>query len=142
MTQFPILFLIVIVGSIFSLMNKAAKNQAAQQQKKRAQVSRTPAPPSAEAQEPALPQGSSRFAPMAPTITVTEHDDSVYQGSLNYITNEGIDPCHNEQLGTLTAATKSALPAAAEQARHPFGWTGNDIVRGVVISEILNRRKR
>ena len=71
MTQFPILFLIVIVGSIFSLMNKAAKNQAAQQQKKRAQVSRTPAPPSAEAQEPALPQGSSRFAPMAPTITVT-----------------------------------------------------------------------
>ena len=40
---------------------------------------------------------------MQPTIKVTEHDDSVYQGSLYAETGEGYDPCHDEQLSSLSA---------------------------------------
>ena len=78
---------------------------------------------------------------MQPTISVTPRDDSVYQGSLNAVTGEGFDPCHDEDLERLNAV--EAAPAAqpvSDTPALPFGWTGSDIVRGVVISEILKRK--
>ena len=78
---------------------------------------------------------------MQPTISVTPRDDSVYQGSLNAETGEGYDPCHDDDLERLNAA--EAAPAAqpvSDTPALPFGWTGSDIVRGVVISEILKRK--
>jgi len=77
---------------------------------------------------------------MQPTITVTDHDDSVYQGSMNADTGEGYDPCHDEQLAPLTLA-ETAVPAAeAPESGLQLGWTGSDIVRGFVMSEILKRK--
>ena len=78
---------------------------------------------------------------LRPTVSVTPHDDSVYQGSLNAETGEGYDPCHDEDLERLNAAeaTPAVQPVTDEPAL-PFGWTGSDIVRGVVISEILKRK--
>ena len=81
------------------------------------------------------------FRRMQPTISVTPQDDSVYQGSLNAVTGEGFDPCHDEDLERLNAV--EAAPAAqpvSDAPALPFGWTGSDIVRGVVISEILKRK--
>ena len=78
---------------------------------------------------------------MQPTVSVTEHDDSVYQGSMNAVTGEGYDPCHDEQLAPLSHA-ETAVPAA--QAAEPglqLSWTGSDIVRGFVMGEILNRKQ-
>ena len=78
---------------------------------------------------------------MQPTISVTPRDDSVYQGSLNAVTGEGFDPCHDQDLERLNAV--EAAPAAqpvSDAPALPFGWTGSDIVRGVVISEILKRK--
>lgn len=78
---------------------------------------------------------------MQPTISVTPRDDSVYQGSLNAETGEGYDPCHDDDLERLNAA--EAAPVAqpvSDTPALPFGWTGSDIVRGVVISEILKRK--
>lgn len=103
---------------------KAQQNRQAPKAKPQAQPQMQPARPTV----------------MQPTITVTEHDDSVYQGSLYAETGEGYDPCHDEQLSSLTLA-ESAAPA--EETVIPglqLSWTGSDVVRGLVMSEILNRR--
>ena len=79
---------------------------------------------------------------LTPTISVTAPDDSVYQGSMNAVTGEGYDPCHDEDLAGLNRA--EAMPPAhpaGDAASLPFGWTGSDMVRGIVVSEILNRKR-
>ena len=93
---------------------------------------------------PAQPEVSpARHTVLQPSITFTEHDDSVYQGSLNAVTGEGFDPCHDEQLSPLSAAERETVSAPGEEAPGlQLGWTGSDVVRGFVMSEILNRRKR
>ena len=77
---------------------------------------------------------------LAPSISVTEHDDSVYEGSMYAVTGEGSDPCHEEML---SSPAPSYMPAPAETAEPglQLSWTGSEIVRGVVMSEILNRRQ-
>ena len=76
---------------------------------------------------------------MQPTIRVTERDDTIYQGSLNAVTGEGYDPCHDEQMAPLTRAeTIEHIPAVSSGLQ--LKWTGDEIVRGFVISEILNRK--
>ena len=77
---------------------------------------------------------------LAPSISVTEHDDSVYQGSMYAVTGEGSDPCHDEML---SAPAPSYMPAPAETAEPglQLSWTGSEIVRGFVMGEILNRRQ-
>ena len=79
---------------------------------------------------------------LKPTISVTVDDDSVYAGSMNAVTGEGYDPCHEEDLAGLNNA-EAASPArpAGDTPSLPFGWTGSDMVRGIVVSEILNRKK-
>ena len=78
---------------------------------------------------------------LRPTVSVTPHDDSVYQGSLNAETGEGFDPCHDEDLERLNAVEAApAVQPVSDVPALPFGWTGSDIVRGVVISEILKRK--
>ena len=78
---------------------------------------------------------------LRPTVSVTPHDDSIYRGSLNAETGEGFDPCHDEDLERLNAAEAApAVQPVSDVPALPFGWTGSDIVRGVVISEILKRK--
>ena len=142
----PILILAVIwllIGLPLSKLNQKAKQQQAARSakpgaKNAADGKNQPAARQAQApvREPARP------AVMQPTITVTEHDDSIYQGSLNAVTGEGYDPCHDSQLAPLTLAeTETAVPAAETQAPGlQLGWTGSEIVRGFVMSEILTRK--
>ena len=79
---------------------------------------------------------------LAPSVDYGSHDDSLYQGSMNAISTEGYDPCHEEELNGLNAAKATPVlqPANSEPAALPFGWTGSDMVKGIVISEILKRR--
>ena len=78
---------------------------------------------------------------LQPTVYVTPRDDSIYQGSLNAETGEGFDPCHDEDLERLNAVEAApAVQPVSDVPALPFGWTGSDIVRGVVISEILKRK--
>ena len=88
------------------------------------------------------PDAFSEPAPrLQPTVYVTPRDDSVYQGSLNAETGEGFDPCHDEDLERLNAVEAApAVQPVSDVPALPFGWTGSDIVRGVVISEILKRK--
>ena len=142
---FLLAFIYIIVAGCMKLARQV-KEQAA----KNAGTAKT-APqkqhkvPKAEAKAPAPAPDSEEgtfFRPtvMQPTITVTEHDDSVYSGSMNADTGEGFDPCHDEQLAPLSAA-ESAEPAVESAGPGlQLSWTGSDIVNGIVMSEILKRK--
>ena len=146
----PILILVIlwlVIGLPLSKLNKAAKQQQAARSAKPGTARPKQQVPAAESRQtaaaPAAPAQPERPTVMQPTITITEHDDSVYQGSLYAETGEGYDPCHDGQLSALSALEREPVSApAAETPGLQLGWTGNDIVRGFVMSEILTRKKR
>ena len=145
----PILVLAIIwllIGLPLSRLNKVAKQQQAAKNAKYGAAKTGAKAPKTEPRlsGPAQPEVSpARHTVLQPSITFTEHDDSVYQGSLNAVTGEGFDPCHDEQLSPLSAAERETVSAPGEEAPGlQLGWTGSDVVRGFVMSEILNRRKR
>ena len=129
----------LLIGLPVLLAKKAAEQQKktarpAAQQKSEAEENNRPAPKKQAATE--------RLATLTPTISLTGHDDSIYQGSLNAVTGEGYDPCHDEQMAPLNAVTHTdSVPAPVQtQPGLPFGWTGSDMVKGIVMSEILKRK--
>ena len=138
----PILILAIVwllIGLPLSKLGKTAKQQqAAKTAKPGAKPQQDPA--QAAPQQPLSEPDRPRV--MQPTISVTEHDDSIYRGSLNAFTDEGYDPCHEEQLATITfAETEPAVPAAENAVPGlQLSWTGSDVVRGIVMSEILKRK--
>ena len=145
----PLLILIlawIFVGLPAAVVKKAKEQKTAEKLSRGARPRpdiRTGGKPVPVSAEPAAqPKAFSESAPrLQPTVSVTPHDDSIYRGSLNAETGEGYDPCHDEDLERLNAA--EAVPAVqpvSDVPALPFGWTGSDIVRGVVISEILKRK--
>ena len=146
MSEFsPILILLIVwifVGLPVSKLGKMAKQQQARNAGKQGAAKRGPARQEARPEEAAQEPEAPAERVLRPTITVTEHDDSIYQGSMNAVTGEGYDPCHDEQLAPLTAA-ESAFTAPAETVPGlRLSWNGNEVVRGLVMSEILNRKRR
>ena len=83
-----------------------------------------------------------RLTTLTPAVSPAGHDDSVYQGSLNAVTGEGYDPCHEEQMSSLelVCQPEKEQPALKTSPGLPLGWTANDMMRGIVMSEILNRK--
>lgn len=145
--QYPILMILVVLWLVIGLplaklsqqakKNNAAKNAAQKRVQQPAAEPVKPAAPAVSAPEPPVLESRLR-----PTISVTEHDDSIYQGSLNAVTGEGYDPCHDEQMAPLTMA-ESAVPAPTEEIPGlRLNWTANEIVRGLVMSEILTKKGR
>ena len=112
----PILILVFVWG-LAGLLAKASK--AAKQQQQQASRSGRPAvqrpganaPKQADLQPAPQPQPDegSFYRPtvLQPTITVTEHDDSVYQGSMSADTGEGYD---EEFYDSILEETASILP--------------------------------
>ena len=142
----PILILVIlwlVIGLPLSKLNKAAKQQQAARNAKPGTARQKQQAPAAETQQtaaaPAAPSPPVRPTVMTPTINVTEHDDSVYTGSLNAVTGEGYDPCHEEQLSAITY--EPAVSAEPAEPGLQLSWTGSEIVRGFVMSEVLNRKK-
>ena len=145
--NFPPILILVIFWVIMGLASskKKAQQKTGKEAKPGAAKSAAKAPQAEPNRSgPAKPPETfSRPAVMQPTIKVTEHDDSVYQGSLYAETGEGYDPCHDEQLSSLSALERDTVSAPAEETPGlQLGWSGSDVVRGFVMSEILNRRKR
>ena len=145
MDSSPILILL-IVWLIIGLPMKLAKQVREQAAKNAGAAKAAPQrPPKAEAPQPAaapLPEEGSflRSTVMEPTIHITEHDDSVYRGSMNADTGEGYDPCHDEQLASLSAAEAAEPLTETAGSGLQLSWTGSDIVNGIVMSEILKRK--
>ncbi len=139
--DFPPILILAIVWLLIGLpLSKLSKAKQQQQQAAKKAKPAEKAPQQQPGNSTYVVPEPARPTVLQPTITFTEHDDSVYQGSMNAITGEGYDPCHDEQLAPLTAA-ESAVPAAdAAVPGLQLSWTGNEIVRGFVMSEILPRR--
>ena len=134
-----LLFIWLIIGLPLTVAKKAAEQQKKNAPQKAQKKPETEQPRKVPAKKP---DPAERLTTLTPSISVTGHDDSVYRGSLNAVTGEGYDPCHDEQMAGLDRAKQSSPPprAAQPQAGLPFGWTGSDMVRGIVMSEILKRK--
>ena len=132
-----LLFFWIVIGLPVSMAKKANQRQAVRR------IQQQPAPPAeAPAASPA-PAEPERLTPIRPTLSEPDHDDSVFTGSLGALATEGYDPCHEEQLSGMEPV---CLPGreeapAAEVPGIALGWTANDVVRGIVMSEILNRKR-
>lgn len=134
------IFMILFIWCVVALSIAAARKASVSSKKQAARPNppeKNPAPKAAPAQE------TERLVRITPTVFPSGHDDSIYQGSMNAVTGEGYDPCHEEQLQSLTDTER---PAESQPTPHtaggiPLRWTGNDVVRGIVMSEILNRKR-
>lgn len=113
-------------------------------EEKRRQLHAQGIPIKARSQQPAMtPQVSastqSAHPTMAPRVHVTPHTKDMFAGSLNAETGEGEDPCHEPELQPQVEPCMLAPqnPPPAPSARPAF--SPNDMVRAVVMSEILTR---
>jgi hypothetical protein len=143
MDQFaPLLFILIVWLCIGLPISKISQNQKNKNPRK---TTRAPAkhPPQETSEPRPVPETPSlREEPLRPTVSVTPRESAPYLGSLGVMTGEGEDPCHEEDLAGLNSAASSPVIApTADVHSLPFGWTGSDMVRGIVISEILNRKK-
>ena len=135
-SAFGPLVVFMLLYFFIALIAKAAKKASSAQKK----ASGTPAAPATAPKSPA-PQAAAapQIRELQPTVHVIDHDDSIYQGSLNAVTGEGYDPCHDEQLAPLTQL-ETIEHVQTTTPGLQLNWTGDEIVRGLVISEILKRR--
>ena len=148
MTQFPVLLALALIWLLVGLpLSKVAKKQnrpdkGASPAPGRTKAGGAPADePEAFAGEGPDPVRAER-RPLQPTVGIGPHDDSLYRGSLNAETGEGYDPCHDEQMEPLTRIAAEPVPRPAPSSPAlQLGWTADDVVRGVVMSEILNRKR-
>ena len=165
--EFAPLLVLLLFSLLFSRFTKAIGKANARRapQKPKAQAPQ-PAEGAAPAAEGELLSQRQEPRTLAPTVSY-ERDDSLYQGSLNAVTGEGEDPCHDDESlfrgspysGSLHAETGEgedpchedqlrAMPSAGSELAEPapevaglsLSWTGSEIVKGIVISEVLKRR--
>ena len=107
-------------------------------------VQETPAVP---AQPDALPMAQAPAAPLEPRVHPhlsldCDLDDPV--GSMDFISTEGYDPCHDDELPD-RSAPRSELPALQEQPGLALEWNSDALVKSVIMQEVLTRpcqRKR
>ena len=137
----PILILAIIWLLIAPILSAAKKQQAKNAKSGAAKQSGAKAPRQQPETNSTYVAHEARPTVMQPSITFSEHDDSVYQGSMNAVTGEGYDPCHDEQLAPLTQAETAPVPAAEAAPGLQLSFTGNEVVRGFVMSEILTRKQ-
>ena len=145
----PALFiLIATVAGIFSSAKKEKERKAAAERHKAAAAARVQAAQQ-KMQSAAKPQSTKAAVPprsfsnvpgqvITPTVhTHIQPDCDVHdaQGSLNFASTEGKDPCHEDEL-----TMERSLPEAPAQAGSlTFDWTGDSMVKAVVMQEVLTR---
>ena len=136
-----LLFFWIVIGIPLSVAKKAAnqKKSARPAAQKTVPAENRPAAPKQAPLKQAPPE---RLTTLTSSLYEPDHDDSVFTGSLGPVMSEGYDPCHDEQMRNMEPVCQPGreTPVPKEVSALPFGWTGSDIVRGIVMSEILNRK--
>lgn len=97
------------------------------------QTTMLPPPEDREGRQPgrvAQPQVHAHLAP-----DCDEHED---EGSLHYQSTEGVDPCHDDELPD-RHTPRPAVQPPREQPGLTLEWTGDALVKSVVMQEILTR---
>ena len=145
----PLVFIGVIWIFLAFLISVTVKSAKKAEQKKQA-AQRPPRPTGMDPNARALREGilntavpdRAQPAPAQPTVGIGRHDDSLYQGSMNAVTGEGYDPCHDEQMSVLTLIeSEPETPSAPSAALPRLNWNAESVVQGFVMSEILNRKR-
>ena len=96
---------------------------------------------SARPAAPAQPQQPARHAAMQPMVhTHLQPDcdthDAPTSGSLNVVSPEGKDPCHEEQMPERRAAVQEP---PVEKPGLQLDWSGDAMVKAFVMQEVLTR---
>ncbi len=80
---------------------------------------------------------------IAPRVHVTPHLPEMFAGSMDAKTGEGEDPCHEEQL---SPDVPPLAPVMTERPGLALNFSGSEMVRAVIMQEVLtrpcNRRRR
>ena len=99
-----------------------------------------PGPAAVQAAAPAAPVQPA--APAEPAMSAPRASaGTAYVGSLGMGPMEGLDPCHPDpEPSPARPESHPGEDAPGTPLFQPAGWTGNDIVRGFVFSEILRRK--
>lgn len=152
----PLIWIGVMILLIASSAKKAKLKQAAQNAKKNA-----PPVPGGTNTMPAAPKEVQSQAPVRFSGSLSEGTDpchesdlggpdrmrstlyggslGMYTGSLGVTTEEGYDPCHEEQADIMTVLEMTELPSESAGPAVSFNWSGNEIMKAVVMQEILKR---
>ena len=138
---FPALVMILFYVFIGVAISRASKNKKKQQGS---------APPPAGGENPGRERSpEKKTAQLEKEIlsgsraTTLHPEEDLYRGSLGVVTDEGYDPCHEEQMQSMPVMPEAVLSEpAAEPASAVPGWTRNDIVRGFIVSEVRYRKRR
>ena len=77
-------------------------------------------------------------APRVHTHLAPDCDKDDPSGSMEFTSTEGIDPCHDDDLPN-RQTPRPAVPAAQEKPGLTLDWTGDALVKSVVMQEILTR---
>lgn len=91
-----------------------------------------PAPVVPAAPAPVEPAPAKAPAAPAPLERLAE------AGSLGEVSQEGIDPCHEEQFDDMDNALVQA-PAQEEAPGLALDWSGESMVKAFIMQEVLNR---
>lgn len=140
---FPAIVVIIgIIGSIVSSAKKEKEKKAAEEKRKSAAAARVQAAQQKQAVAKAATVLPPMPAPASPVITPTVHahvepDCATHDqpGSLGVTSLEGKDPCHEDEL---TLERTFAEPTQPEGGL-TFDWTGNSMVKAVIMQEVLTR---
>ncbi len=140
----PLIMLVLFV-LVFVILPSSAAKKAAQRKNASAQGGNKPAekPKAAGEKFPASAfpdRKESSLHPLGEGGSLWEHDHTSYAGSLGSLSTEGFDPCHEEQMESLSSLTSEHVAEPQEIPGLSLRWTGDEIVRGLVVSEVLKRK--
>lgn len=158
-----VVFIVVTLTNAITGKNKKKQNKQTSVPPFTAQPTVRPAEPVKPAQQPrpvALGEVEKRFtapqteqprtpvAPPAPATAVAapkvhphltlDCDIDEPSGSMDFVSTEGADPCHDDDLPD-RRAPRPVLAAAQEQPGLALEWTGDALVRSVIMQEVLTR---
>ena len=137
----------VFLGSRISKIKKNNNAKTGTVQKPQQETKRQPDPVNLPPDPVSAAPVRSPMSPSIPSPSLSEGlsgwDHSTYSvGSLGEDSLEGVDPCHDGQAEDMDRLR--SVPSENPSSTVPgmtLSWAGNDVVRGFVYGEILNRRK-
>ena len=154
-----LLSLLVIVFTVVGMINKSKKKKEQQAKSQKAFQEMPPVTaPQAVPQQPAAAPAATMMPPRPAHKPVTPLEAMIEQvvretkgGSMEgrtdhsaHISCEGHDPCHEDQLSPAVrparaAVQETAMASEAESTSLKLNFTGDEMVRAVVMQEILTR---
>lgn len=134
--------ILAVVAALIGLVAKSSKKNAKGQpaRAKAQSAAGSAAPPAMQGELPHMP--APHVHELKPQVVVTPHTPDIFSGSMNASTGEGFDPCHEEELTPQREPCMVApRPAPPQPAPAPLSlsWTGDEMVKAVVMQEILRR---